>query len=48
MWLSLTLLAFALLSPSTVLVGLALWLWLRWKPHAWLCWVIARVLLLGS
>ena len=47
-WVGLTLAVFALLSPSAVLVGLALWLWLHWKPRARLRWVMAGVLLLGS
>lgn len=47
-WLSLTLLVFALLSPSAVLVGLALWLWLHWTPRARLRWVVACVLLVAS
>ena len=47
-WLSLTLLVFALLSPSAVLVGLALWLWLHWTPKARLRWVVAGVLLVAS
>lgn len=47
-WLSLTLLVFTLLSPSAVLVGLALWLWLHWTPRARLRWVVACVLLVAS
>ena len=47
-WLSLTLLVFALLSPSAVLVGLALWLWLHWTPRARLRWVVACALLVAS
>lgn len=47
-WLGLTLLILALLSPSAVLVGLVLWLWLHWKPRARLRWEIAGLLLLGS
>ncbi len=47
-WLGLALLVFALLSPSAVLVGLALWLWLHWKRQARWRWVVAGVLLLGS
>lgn len=31
-----------------VWVGLALWLWLHWKPQARLRWVLAGVLLLFS
>ena len=47
-WVGLTLLVFALLSPSAVLIGLALWLWLHWKPQARLRWIVAGLLLLGS
>lgn len=47
-WIGLTLVAFALVSPSAVLVGLALWLWLHWKPQARRRWVLAGLLLLGS
>lgn len=48
LWLGLTLLVLALLSPSAVLVGLALWFGLLWKAHGWWRWVVAGVLLLGS
>ena len=47
-WVGLTLLVFALLSPSAVLVGLARWLWLHWKPQARWRWVVAGLLLVGS
>jgi hypothetical protein len=47
-WVGLTLLVFALLSPSAVLVGLVLWLWLHWKRQARWRWLIAGLLLLGS
>jgi hypothetical protein len=47
-WLGLYLLALALLSPSAVLLGLALWLWVQRKPRARLRWVVAGVLLLLS
>jgi hypothetical protein len=43
-----TLLVFVLMSPSAVLAGLALWLWLHWKPQERLRWVVAGLLLLGS
>lgn len=48
LWLGLFLVALALLSPSGVLLGLALWLWVQWKPHARLRWVVAGLLLLLS
>jgi hypothetical protein len=47
-WLCLTLVVFALLSPSAVLVGLTLRLWLQWKPQARWRWVVAGLLLLAS
>lgn len=47
-WLGLALLVFALLSPSAVLVGMALWLWLHWKRQARWRWVVACLLLVGS
>ena len=47
-WVGLTLVVFALQSPSAVLVGLALWLWLHWKPRGWWRWVVAGLLLLDS
>ena len=47
-WVGLTLVVFALLSPSAVLVGLALWLWLHWKARVWWRWVVAGLLLVGS
>ena len=47
-WVSLTLVVFTVLSPLAVLVGLALWLWLHWKPRGWWRWVVVGVLLLGS
>jgi hypothetical protein len=34
-WVGLTLAVFHVLSPSAVLLGLALWLWLHWKPRGW-------------
>jgi len=40
-WVGFTLLVFALLSPSAVVVGLALWLWLHWKPQARWRWMVA-------
>ncbi|HLW02740.1 MAG TPA: hypothetical protein VKT82_29060 [Ktedonobacterales bacterium] len=48
LWLSLFLVALALLSPSGVLLGLALWLWVQWKPRARLRWTVAGVLLVLS
>ena len=42
------LLVLVLLSPSTVLVGLALWLWLHWKPRGWWHWVVSGAFLLDS
>ena len=47
-WVILTLLVFALLSPSAVLVGLALWLWLHWRAQARLRWAVAGLLLVAS
>lgn len=47
-WVSLFLVALALLSPSGVLLGLALWFWVQWKPHARRRWAVAGVLLLLS
>ena len=47
-WVGLTLLVFALLSSPAVLVGLVLWLWLHWKPHARWRWVVMGLLLLVS
>ena len=47
-WLGLTLLVLAFLSPSAVLVGLALWFGLLWKAHGWWRWVVAGLVLLGS
>ena len=47
-WLGLALLVFALLSPSAVLVGLALWLWLHWKQQARWPWIVAGLLLVAS
>ena len=48
LWLGLTLLVLAFLSPSAVLVGVALWFGLLWKAHGWWRWVVAGMLLLGS
>jgi hypothetical protein len=47
-WLGLALLVFALLSPSAVLVGLALWLWLHWQRKARWRWIVAGLLLVAS
>ena len=47
-WLGLALVGFALLSPSAVVVGLALWLWLHWQRHARWRWVIDGMLLVAS
>src|SRR5689334_19813114 len=47
-WVGLTLVVFTFLSPSAVLVGLALWLGLHWKARGWWRWVVASLLLLGS
>lgn len=47
-WLGLALLVFTLLSPSAVLVGLALWLWLHWQRQARWRWVVAGLLLVAS
>ena len=47
-WVGLTLVVFLFLSPSAVLVGLVLWLWLHWKPRGWWQWVVSGVLLLSS
>ena len=47
-WVGLTLAVFLVLSPSAVLVGQVLWLWLHWKPRGWWQWVVSGVLLLGS
>jgi hypothetical protein len=47
-WLGLTLLVFALLSPSAVLISLVLWLWLHWKRQARWRWIVAGLLLLAS
>ena len=44
-WLGLTLFVFALLSPSAVLIGLALWL--HWKPAARLRWIVTGLLLVA-
>jgi hypothetical protein len=48
LWLSLFLAALALLSPSGVLLGLALWFWVQREPHARFHWTIAGVLLILS
>src|SRR5690348_16755922 len=47
-WVGLTLVVFLFLSPSAVLVGLALWLGLLWKARGWWRWVVAGALLVGS
>lgn len=48
MWLGLALLALVLLSPPAVLLGLVLWLWVRWKHNARLRLAVAGILLLLS
>ena len=47
-WVGFTLLVFALLSPSAVLVGLVLWLWLHWKRQTRWRWVVAGLLLVAG
>ena len=47
-WVGLTLVVFLFLSPSAVLVGLALWIGLLWKARWWWRWVVVGLLLLGS
>lgn len=47
-WVGLTLLVFALLSPSAMLVGLAMWMWLHWKRQERGAGSSRALLLLGS